>query len=306
MPQRSGLGKGLDALIPSSQGPQQPGSGETGIMQIPIDAILRNPRQPRSQFDSKDLEELAVSIRENGIIQPLIITPAEADEKYTLIAGERRLEAARQIGLRTVPVILRQAGDRELLELALIENLQRAELNPLEEAEAYRQLTEDFGLSHEEIAMKVGKSRPAVSNTLRLLGLSEGVKSALIESYAHADEMDQDIDDEARESAFRISEGHARALLRLNSKGAQEAALKQIITGRLNVRQAEDLVKKLGGKKAPAASKPARPPEVVDMEERLRSSLGTKVTLQHGKKGGTVTIYYYSDEELDALLEKLV
>jgi ParB family chromosome partitioning protein len=306
MAQRSGLGKGLDALIPSAQGSQQPGMGESGVVQIAVDMILRNPRQPRSQFDSKDMDELAASIRENGIIQPLIVTPAGEGSKYTLIAGERRLEAARQVGLRTVPAILRQAGDRELLELALIENVQRSELNPLEEAEAYRQLTEDFGLSHEEIALKVGKSRPAVSNTLRLLQLSDKVKGALIESYAHADEMDHDFDDVSQESTFRLSEGHARALLRLSAKQAQDAALKQIVAARLNVRQTEDLVKKLGGKKNQTVTKAAKPAEVTDLEERLRTSLGTKVTLQHGKKGGTVTIYYYSDEELDALMEKLI
>jgi ParB family chromosome partitioning protein len=154
--------------------------------------------------------------------------------------------------------------------------------------------------------LKVGKSRPAVSNTLRLLGLSEKVKEALIESYSHAVEQDQDLDDNSQESPFRISEGHARALLRLSTKQAQDAALKQIIARKLNVRQTEDLVKKLGGKKAPPVPKADRPSEVTDLEERLRTSLGTKVRLQHGKKGGTVTIYYYSNEELDALMEKLM
>ncbi len=305
MAQRSGLGKGLDALIPSSQ-EAGPAAGESGILQVVVEAIVRNPRQPRSQFDPKGLEELAASIRENGILQPLLLTPAAGDQKYTLVAGERRLEAAKLVGLRTVPAILRQAGDRELLELALIENLQRAELNPLEEAEAYRQLTEDFKLSHDEIALKVGKSRPAVSNTLRLLGLSDKVKNALIASYAHDDEMDRDLEEGDQESKFHITEGHARALLRLSSSKAQEAALDQIVAGKLNVRQTEELVKKLGGKKPPSPKKASRPSEVTDMEERLRSSLGTKVSLRHGKKGGTVTIYYYSDEELDSLVEKLM
>lgn len=306
MAQRSGLGKGLDALIPSSQTTGQPAGGQAGVTQVPVEAIRRNPRQPRSQFDPKDLEELAASIRENGIIQPLIVTVADEGESYTLIAGERRLEAAKQVGLRAVPVILRKAGDRELLELALIENLQRSDLNPLEEAEAYRQLVDDFGLSHEQVALKVGKSRPAVSNTLRLLGLSDKVKAALIEGYAHEDELDQDLDQAAPESTFRFSEGHARALLHLDSRQAQEAVLKQVVSARLNVRQTEELVKKLGGKKPEGSTPASRPAQVTDMEERLRSSLGTKVRLQHGKKGGTVTIYYYSDEELDALVEKLI
>ena len=305
MPQRSGLGKGLDALIPSTPSMQPASTAtESGVSQLPVDAIRRNPRQPREQFDAKDLEELTASIREHGVIQPLIVSPGTGGS-YTLIAGERRLEAAKRAGLRTVPAIFRQASDRELLELALIENIQRAELNPLEEAEAYRQLTEDFGLSHEEVGSQVGKSRPAVSNTLRLLQLSETVKRALVESYAHTDEEDQDVEQQG-ESKFRLSEGHARALLRLPTSQAQDAALKSVEAGRLNVRQTEELVKKLGGEKPPSILKKAPPPEVTELEERLRTSLGTKVTMRHGKKGGTVTIHYYSDEELDTLLNRLL
>jgi ParB family chromosome partitioning protein len=304
MPQRPGLGKGLDALIPSSPGLQQPPVSEGGVSQLPVDAIRRNPRQPRDQFDVKDLGELTASIREHGVIQPLIVTQG-AGGTYTLIAGERRLEAAKKAGLRTVPAILRQASDRDLLELALIENIQRSDLNPLEEADAYRQLTEDFGLSHEEVARRVGKSRPAVSNTLRLLQLSDTVKKVLIESSAHADEEDQDIEQQS-ESKFHVSEGHARALLRLSTHQAQDAALRTIEAGRLNVRQTEELVKKLGGEKTPSPPKKASPPEVTELEERLRTSLGTKVSLRHGKKGGTVTIHYYSDEELDTLLNRLL
>jgi len=304
MPQRSGLGKGLDALIPSTPGLQQPTTGDGGVSQLPVDAILRNPRQPRGQFDAKDLDELTASIREHGIIQPLIVSP-ETGGTYTLIAGERRLEAAKQAGLRTVPAVLRQASDRELLELALVENVQRAELNPLEEAEAYRQLTEDFSLSHEDVALRVGKSRPAVSNTLRLLQLSDKTKQSLVESYSHNDEKDQDME-QGKESRFRLSEGHARALLRLTTHQAQDAALRSVEAGRLNVRQTEELVRKLGGEKAPSAPKKTPPPEVTEIEERLRTSLGTKVALRHGKKGGTVTIHYYSDEELDTLLNRLL
>jgi ParB family chromosome partitioning protein len=305
MPQRSGLGKGLDALIPSTPSVQSASTTtESGVSQLPVDVIRRNPRQPREQFDAKDLDELTASIREHGVIQPLIVSPGTGGS-YTLIAGERRLEAAKRAGLRTVPAIFRQASDRELLELALIENIQRAELNPLEEAEAYRQLTEDFGLSHEEVASQVGKSRPAVSNTLRLLQLSETVKRALVESYAHTDEEDQDVEQQG-ESKFRLSEGHARALLRLPTSQAQDAALKSVEAGRLNVRQTEELVKKLGGEKPPSIPKKAPPPEVTELEERLRTSLGTKVTMRHGKKGGTVTIHYYSDEELDTLLNRLL
>ncbi|MFZ5821419.1 MAG: ParB/RepB/Spo0J family partition protein [Chloroflexota bacterium] len=297
-PQRTGLGKGLDALIPGGQAPVG-----GGVMQVAVDAVRPNPRQPRDQFDPKDLQELAASIREHGILQPLILSPG-ADGIYTLVAGERRLQAAKLAGLRSVPAILRQVSDRELLELALIENIQRAELNPLEEADAYRQLSEDFGLSHEEIALRVGKSRPAVSNTLRLLNLSAAVKQALVEGYAHAEENDRDLPN-GETGAFRLSEGHARALLGLPNQTAQDALLKTIISHRLNVRQTEELVKKMGGQKAPVAPPKAASPEITALEERLRASLGTKVTLRHGQKGGTVTIHYYSDEELDSLLERL-
>jgi ParB family chromosome partitioning protein len=303
MPQRPGLGKGLDALIPSSH--LQAHTGGEGVLQLPVDVILRNPRQPRDQFDAKDLEELTASIREHGIIQPLIVSPGK-EGTYTLIAGERRLEAAKLAGLRTVPAISRQASDRELLELALIENIQRAELNPLEEADAYRQLTEDFGLSHEEVALRVGKSRPAVSNTLRLLQLSEAVKKLLIEGYAHADEADRDIDEQG-ESKFRLSEGHARALLRLSTHQAQDAALKTVVAGRLNVRQTEEFVKRWGGEKRSSAPRKPLSPEVAELEKRLEQSLETKVKLRYSKDtGGTVTIRYYSDEELNKLLERLL
>jgi ParB family chromosome partitioning protein len=304
MPQRPGLGKGLDALIPSSHGLQQQTAG-VGVLQLPVDVIQRNPRQPREQFDSKDLEELTASVREHGIIQPLIVSPG-ASGSYTLIAGERRLEAAKRAGLRTVPAITRQASDRDLLELALIENIQRAELNPLEEADAYRQLTEDFGLSHEEVALRVGKSRPAVSNIMRLLQLSDTVKKVLIEGYAHADEADQDIEEQV-ESKFRLSEGHARALLRLSTHEAQDSALKTVVAGKLNVRQTEEFVKRWGGEKRPVAPKKSLSPEVAELEKRLEESLETKVKLRYSKDtGGTVTIRYYSDEELNKLLERLL
>jgi ParB family chromosome partitioning protein len=280
MAQRKGLGKGLDALIPGGA----PASSTGGVQQAAVDAIKRNPRQPRTDFNNEELDELAASIREHGVIQPLIVSP-NGDGTYVLIAGERRLQAAQRAGLRTVPVLPRQANNQELLELALIENVQRADLNPMEEAEAYRQLVEDFGLSHERIARSVGKSRVAVTNTLRLLGLADAVRQALVDG--------------------RITEGHGRALLMLSTQKAQASAMQTIVNLSLNVRQAEELVRKLTGHKPVKARKPLRSANLADVEKRLQNSLGTKVTLKHGRKGGTVTIYYYSDEELDALLDKL-
>lgn len=282
MPQRSGLGKGLDALIPTGQPPV----GEGGVMQIPVERIARNPHQPRTRFDPGEMQELAASIREHGVIQPLIVAPPGADGRYVLIAGERRLEAARKAGLKTVPAVVRQASDQQLLEWALIENVQRADLNPLEQAEAYRQLTEDFGLSHEQVAAQVGKSRVAVTNTLRLLQLSDAARQALADG--------------------RISEGHARALLSLSSAAAQAAALQTILARDLSVRQTEELVRKLGGKKPARRVKSRRSPEITALEERLRQALGTRVVLHHGKKGGSLVIHYYSDEELDALTARLL
>lgn len=281
MAPRSGLGKGLDALIPSGQ---KTSGGEGGVTQVPIDLIQRNPRQPREKFDIEELENLAASIREHGVIQPLVVSPGK-NGIYVLIAGERRLQAARKAGLKTVPVVIRQATDQQLLELALIENIQRADLNAIEEAEAYQHLAKEFKLSHETIAERVGKSRVAVTNTLRLLDASAAVKQALVDG--------------------RITEGHARALLALPSAKAQENLLNQVVNLDLSVRQTEALASKLSGKKPSGKRRSSSSADVTDVERRLRSSLGTKVTLKHGKKGGTVTIYYYSDEELDSLLEKL-
>jgi ParB family chromosome partitioning protein len=281
MPARSGLGKGLDALIPGGSG----AVGGSGAAQVPIDAIAHNPRQPRQSFGESELQELAASIREHGVIQPLIVAPAMGG-RYTLIAGERRLQAARRAGLSRVPVVIRSASDQQLLELALIENVQRADLNPIEEAQAFQHLAREFKLSHDAIAARVSKSRVAVTNTLRLLEASAPVKQALVDG--------------------KISEGHARALLALSSAKAQEIVLHRVINLDLSVRQTELLARKLSGKQPAPKKRPRRSADVADIEKRLRASLGTKVSLKHGKKGGALTLYYYSDEELDALLEKLL
>ncbi len=284
MAHKGGLGKGLDALIPGEVTEQT--TSTAGVNFVQIDLINPNPLQPRTLMNSEDLEDLANSIREHGVLQPLVVTFDPLTGLYTLIAGERRLRASKLAGLDRVPVIIRDATSQQRLELALIENVQRADLSPLETAEAYRELADDFHLSHEEISARVGKSRVSVTNTMRLLKLPDAVQKALAEG--------------------KISEGHARALLALSTPQSQNAACQSIINHDLNVRQTEELVHKLMGQKPEVISEKIVPPEIKEIEERLRDRLGTRVTLQHGKKGGSLTIHYYSDEELDSLLQTLL
>jgi ParB family chromosome partitioning protein len=288
MTKKTGLGRGLDALIPSGDFTPEtlPPVQSTGYESIPITSISRNPRQPRSQMDQEELEELAASIRENGILQPLIVTLAKEEGKYILIAGERRLLAAGMAGLESVPVIIREATEQKSLELALIENVQRTDLTPLEAAEAYRQLADDFNLSHDQIAQQLGKSRVAITNTLRLLKLPDDVRQSLADG--------------------EITEGHARVLLSLPTPQAQSAALQTIIKYELNVRRTEELVHKLLGQRPPAEIKPTPKPDVTYLEERLRQRLGTRVNLHQRKRGGTLVIHYYSDEELDAIVLRIL
>ncbi|PKN94925.1 MAG: stage 0 sporulation protein J [Chloroflexi bacterium HGW-Chloroflexi-6] len=291
MPAKTGLGRGLDALIPSSSfQPEETKIAATdvfsGVVRVPVGQVKPNPRQPRTHFDSSALEDLAASIREHGVIQPLIVSRSDSGTGYILIAGERRLQASKLAGLTEVPVIVRQTTDQEKLELALIENIQRADLNPLEEANAYQQLSDEFHLSHEEIATRVGKSRVAVTNTLRLLKLAAPIQQALVDG--------------------RVTEGHARALLALSAPQAQIAALQTVINQSLTVRQTEELVRKLSGEKPASLPRSGPSPDVLALEERLRSTLGTEIKLKPGKNGkSALTMYFYSEEELNALLERL-
>jgi ParB family chromosome partitioning protein len=281
---KHGLGRGLGALIPTVAEEIGP-----GVSEAPIEAIVPNPHQPREKLDQEALIELADSIREHGIIQPLIVSrlpPEEVEEdfleatpRYQLIAGERRLEAARMVGLATVPVLIREASPQETLELALVENLQRTDLNPLEEATAYQYLMDEFGLTQEAVAARVGKSRVAVANVVRLLKLPQVVKAALAEG--------------------EISEGHARALLPLDSEKKQSLALKAIRERALSVRQTEELVRRLLADTGlqPARQQPS--PETRALEERFSAALSTKVNLFRSQKGGRVVIHFYSEEELE-------
>ena len=275
---RLGLGRGLDALIPNIQ---------PFVEEVDVDLIAPNPQQPRSVFDAEALSELAASIREHGVIQPLIVSRPQTlgAAPYQLIAGERRLLAARKAGLMKVPVIIKEASPQALLELALVENLQRQDLGPLEEAAAFRRLGEEFGLTQEQIAGRVGRSRSSVANSLRLLMLSEEIRVSLARG--------------------EITAGHARALLAIEDAEDRRAAWRRIVEGRLTVRDAESLARGGGSQRSRRPVAPRRSADLEALEERLRASLGTKVDLTPGRHGGRVVIHYYSDEELEGIIERL-
>lgn len=287
MSKRRGLGKGLGALIPQTE-PPKPASPEVqaGATEIAIDQIVPNPHQPRQQMDAEALQELAQSIAEHGLIQPLIVTQGPAG--YQLIAGERRWRASQLAGLSTVPVIVKETTPQQMLELAIVENIQRADLNSLEEAEAYAQLMADFGLTQEGVAEKVGKSRTAVANTLRLLNLPTTIKNSL--------------------AAGKISEGHARALLSLKDETLQNQTLENITKNGLNVRQTEALVRQLLSGNLPTPKK--RPPITAldkKMVNRFEAKLGTRVELNRNDEDkGKITIHFYSQEELQAIFEAIL
>lgn len=280
MSKRRGLGKGLGALIPTVE------DTAGGVTQVPVSAITPNPMQPRIALDPEALAELATSIKEHGLLQPLIVTQ-QGPERYQLIAGERRWQAARLAGLITVPVIVKEATPQQVLELALVENIQRADLNPLEEAAAFRQLVEEFELTQEQVAERVGKSRSAVTNTLRLLRLPVEVQQALTDGS--------------------IREGHARALLALPTPEAKVAALKMVLGRALNVRQTEELVRRLLAEPPPEKPKESANPEIQALEQEFRGTLGTKVDLYKNRKGrGRLVIHFYSEEELQTLYDLIV
>ncbi len=275
---RSGLGRGLDALIPNAK---------PAVQEVDIDLIAPNPQQPRSFFEPEALAQLAESIREHGVIQPLIVSRPEGKDAapYQLIAGERRLLASRQAGLKRVPVVVREASSLSLLELALVENLQREDLGPLEEAAAFRRLSAEFSLTQDAIAARIGRSRSAIANSLRLLSLPAEIQASLAKA--------------------EISAGHARAILGIEDQRQQLAIWQRIIEGHLTVRDAEALAKEPGKPRPAAAKLQKRPAGLSAIEEQLRSSLGTKVDLTKGRKGGRIVIHFFSDEELGSIVEKL-
>ncbi len=253
------------------------------IMEISVNQISPNPHQPRVDFDEERLTELADSIKEHGVLQPLVISQNGKDD-YELIAGERRLEAAKIAGLEKVPVILRKVDDQNKIELALIENIQRHNLNPIEEARAYKKMQDTFAMSQDEIAVKVGKSRSKVANSLRLLGLPVEIQKALVEG--------------------KISEGHARTILAIQNPEKQRALFEMIIKENLSVRQIEEKVREVTVGKHKRRIRQVDP-ETEKQEQELTESLGTKVKIKKGKKGGQIVIEYYTDEDFDSLLARL-
>ncbi len=280
---KSGLGRGLGALIPSAG--ETAVAPESGLRHIPIAQIQPNPHQPRTTFDDAQLAELAASITAHGLIQPLIVT--EQAGQYLLIAGERRWRACQIAGLTSVPVILKEATPQTMLEMALIENIQRADLNPLEEAYAYQQLINEFGLTQEEVAQRVGKARSTVANLVRLTELPANIQQAVLNG--------------------EISGTHARVLLQLPTPEAQTNAMRQIVRLSLSVRQTETLVANLLATEKPKPKvRPPLPAELSALQRKFEGRLGTRVEIQKSGKGGKVILHYYSDEELQTIYEAIV
>jgi len=280
--QKKALGRGLGALIPT-RGADAP-SPAAGLAEIPVDQISPNPYQPRKTFNEASIEELARSVREHGIVQPLVVTRL-GDRKYQLIAGERRFRAAQRAGLSRVPVVIKEkVRDSDTLQIALIENIQREDLNPIEEANAYHQLHEEFGLTQEEISKQVGKERSTIANFLRLLKLPDGVKKLL--------------------ASGQLSMGHARAILAVASAKQQEQLAERVVKRNLNVRQTEVLA----AEKSPKAAEPEKEKDVFtrDAEDKLTRTLRSKVEIDRKRRGGVIRVRFGSEEELIRLVDEMM
>jgi ParB family chromosome partitioning protein len=283
MKKRSGLGRGLDALLPSEESAGAP-EGRGSQQQVLLERIDRNPRQPRETFDEEDLDELAFSIKSLGILQPLLVRPLEGD-RYELIAGERRLRAAKRAGLTQVPVMVIQTDERGSLERALVENIHRANLNPIEEAAAYRQLIDEGKLTQEALATRLGRNRVSITNSLRLLDLPTSVQRLLIEK--------------------RLTAAHGKALLALQKNPFQERLARRASDERLSVRETEDLVKRYEAMTENTSEKAktrAKPLEVTGAQQRLSNHLQTRVRIEVGKRKGKIVLDFVSLAELDRLL----
>lgn len=284
MARQGGLGKGLGALIPAEGGP-----AAGGLQEIPVSAIRSNRNQPRQGFDEERLAELAESIREVGVLQPVLLRPI-GDDAYELIAGERRWRAARRVGLQVLPAVVRESDDAAALEQALVENVQRTDLNPMEEAAAYQQLIEDFGLTHEELARRVGRKRATVTNTLRLLQLPPAIQRLVQEG--------------------RLTAGHARTLLGTPDRAFQEQLARRAVSDDLSVRQLEESVRARNGSRAATESSPAtkrlRPPGLLELEELLSEHLDTRVTVNMTAKRGRVVIEFADLADLERIYRAMV
>ena len=280
---RKALGKGINALIPDFEMgvPESHENGPAKNTELLIDEISPNRFQPRKYFDDDKLEELVTSIRGNGVLQPIVVQKVEAG--YELVVGERRWRASKKAGLKKIPAVIREVTDAQALELAIIENIHRQDLNPIEEADAYARLADEFALTQEMIAKRVGKSRTAVANTLRLLKLSRNIKEDLISG--------------------KISMGHARALLGLDNAGQMEALRKEIFKQDLTVRQIESRVSRLkqSVSKKPVSLVSKKNIFIKDLEKEFERRLGTKVDIKSAKKGGKLVVTYYSDDDLDRI-----
>jgi ParB family transcriptional regulator, chromosome partitioning protein len=276
---KSALGKGLGALIPDTkEAPKVENKG--GVMEVDINEIAPNEDQPRKNFDEEKLLSLSESIKEHGIIQPIVVK--KEGQYYKIIAGERRWRAARIAGLKKVPIVEKELTEKEIMEISLIENLQREDLNPVEESLAYKKLLEEFNLTQEEIAKRIGKSRSAIANSLRLLNLDQRVINYLIDET--------------------ISEGHGKIIAGIEDKSLQYEIAKKIIDDGLNVRQSEKLIKALSEAKEKKKVKVKKDVYIKDVEERFKSVLGTKVTINKGRKKSKIEIEYYSEEDLQRIM----
>lgn len=283
----NGLGRGLSSLIPqeATKKIKSKVSGEEssgGVLEIPVEKIKANALQPRKKFTDYKLDELSESIKEFGIIQPLIVARLKGEDAYELIAGERRFRAAKQAGLKKVPVVIRKVGAQEKLEVAIIENLQREDLNPIDLALAYQQLADDFSLTQEKIAKKMGKSRSSISNTMRMLTLPDEIQLALIDG--------------------RITEGHTKYLLGLESEVKQMSFFRKILNNKMSVSDTNKEIKKMGGTKMARNEINYKDK---DKEFHIREFFGAKASIKRKRKGGVIEINFFSDEELAEIVEKL-
>ena len=275
-----GLGRGLGALIPPTA------ASRHGLRDVPVDAITPNPWQPRTSFDEQELEELAQSIREHGVLQPVLVSQ-QPDGTFQLITGERRWRAVQKAGMPTLPAMVKETTPQASLELALVENIQRRDLNPLEEAHAFRQLLDEHGLTQEQLGQRVGKSRVTITNTLRLLHLPDPVREAL--------------------AGGEITEGHARAILMANGETARLRVLERVLAEHLSVRDTEALARELNTSRVRPPTEARPDPDVERLEDAFRQALGTRVRLVKGRRGGgRLVISFFSEEELRGLYEAIV